>query len=86
MIVFSPNAKPDNMPLMIVTHGMNQDPKYQYESDKMFLMVDTAKFVVAYLRSDGNTWDIGGTNDQTFVLKTIDAMYTKFKINKNRVY
>lgn len=86
MIVFSPNAKPDNMPLMIVTHGMNQDPKYQYESDQMFLMVDTAKFVVAYLRSDGNTWDIGGTNDQTFVLKTIDAMYTKFKINKNRVY
>ena len=86
MVVYVPNTLPDNSPLFIVTHGMNQDPEYQYDSDKMYNLIDTAKFVVAYLRSDGSTWDIGGTNDQNFVSKTIDEMYTRYKINKDRVY
>ena len=86
MVVFTPNSLPDNSPLFIVTHGMNQDPEYQYGSDKMYEMIDTAKFVIAYLRSDGNTWDTGGTKDQNFVLKTIDEMAAKFSIDTNRVY
>ena len=86
MVVFTPNTLPDNSPLFIVTHGMNQDPEYQYGSDKMYEMIDTAKFVIAYLRSDGNTWDIGGTKDQNFVSQTIDEMYTRYNINKERVY
>ena len=67
MIVFTPNTLPEKSPLMIVTHGMNQDPEYQMGSDKLYEMIDTAKFVVAYLRSNGSTWDTGGTGDQTFV-------------------
>lgn len=86
MVVFTPNATQSNMPLMIVTHGMNQNPEYQYDSDKLYNLIDTAKFVVAYLRSDGNTWDISGTKDQNFVLQTIDEMKTRHKINTNRVY
>ena len=86
MVVFSPNTLPAKSPLMIVTHGMNQNPEYQYDSDKIYEMVDTAKFVVTYLRSDGNTWDIGGTNDRDFVVKTIDEMATRFDIDKERVY
>ena len=86
MVVFVPNSLPDNSPLFIVTHGMNQDPEYQYGSDKMYEMIDTAKFVIAYLRSDGSTWDTGGTKDQNFVLKTIDEMAAKFSIDTNRVY
>ncbi|MBR1521203.1 MAG: hypothetical protein IJ635_08190 [Bacteroidaceae bacterium] len=86
MVVFTPNAKSSNMPLMIVTHGMNQNPEYQYDADKFYNLIDTAKFVVAYLRSDGNTWDIGGTKDQNFVLQTIDEMATRYSINTNRVY
>ena len=86
MVVFTPNSLPDNSPLFIVTHGMNQDPEYQYGSDKMYEMIDTAKFVIAYLRSDGSTWDTGGTKDQNFVLKTIDEMAAKFSIDTNRVY
>ena len=74
MVVFTPNSLPVNSPLFIVTHGMNQDPEYQYGSDKLYEMIDTAKFVVAYLRSDGSTWDTGGTKDQNFVTKTIDEM------------
>lgn len=86
IVVFTPNKMEENMPLFIVTHGMNQDPEYQYGSDKMYEMIDTAKFVVAYLRSDGNTWDCWGTNDQTFVTKAIDEMYTRYGIDKDRVY
>ena len=86
MVVFTPNSLPAKSPLFIVTHGMNQNPEYQYGADKMYEMIDTAKFVVTYLRSDGNTWDIGGTKDQTFVIKTIDEMAARFDIDKDRVY
>ena len=86
MVVFTPNTLPAKSPLFIVTHGMNQDPEYQYGSDKMYEMIDTAKFVITYLRSDGSTWDTGGTKDQNFVIKTIDEMATRFDIDKDRVY
>ena len=42
MVVFTPNTLPAKSPLFIVTHGMNQSPEYQYDSDKMYEMVDTA--------------------------------------------
>ena len=86
MVVFTPNSFPAKSPLFIVTHGMNQDPEYQYGSDKMYEMIDTAKFVITYLRSDGSTWDTGGTNDQTFVSKAIDEMASRFDIDRDRVY
>lgn len=86
MICFTPNDLPAKSPLMIVTHGMNQDPEYQMGSDKLYELIDTAKFVITYLRSDGSTWDTGGTNDQTFVSKTIDEMAKRFDIDKERVY
>ena len=86
MVVFTPNTTSANMPLMIVTHGMNQNPEYQYDSDKFYNLIDSEKFIVAYLRSDGSTWDIGGTKDQNFVLQTIDEMESRYGINTNRVY
>ena len=86
MVVFTPNNLPAKSPLFIVTHGMNQDPEYQYKSDKMYEMIDTAKFVITYLRSDGSTWDTGGTKDQNFVIKTIDEMVSRFDIDTDRVY
>lgn len=92
MIVYSPTTKTANMPLMIVTHGMNQSPEYQSVGDdgkggdRLWEMADTAKFVVAYLRSDGNMWDTGGDKDLNFVSQTIDEMYSRFAINKSRVY
>ena len=49
-------------------------------------MIDTAKFVITYLRSDGSTWDVGGTKDQNFVIKAIDEMARRFDIDRDRVY
>lgn len=86
MICYTPNVMKDNMPLFIVTHGMNQNPEYQRDNDRLYELVDTAKFVLCYLRSDGNTWDIGGTKDLNFVKQTITEMNTKFAIDKKRVY
>ena len=86
MVVFTPSTLPAKSPLFIVTHGMNQDPEYQYGADKMYEMIDTAKFVITYLRSDGSTWDTGGTKDQNFVISTIDEMEKRFDIDTNRVY
>ena len=86
MVVFTPNTLPAKSPLFIVTHGMNQDPEYQYGADKMYEMIDTAKFVITYLRSDGTTWDTGGTKDQNFVIKSIDEIASRFDIDKDRVY
>ena len=86
VIVYTPDQLPAKSPLFIVTHGMNQSPEYQYGSDKMYQMIDKEKFVVAYLRSDGNTWDVGGTKDQNFVSKTIDEMAKRHDIDTDRVY
>ena len=33
MVVFKPNKMQPKMPLFIVTHGMNQSPEYQLDSD-----------------------------------------------------
>lgn len=86
MVVYYPNSLPENSPLFIITHGMNQDPEYQFGADKMYELIDTAKFVIAYLRGIDKTWDTGGTRDLNFVSKTIDEMAAKFNIDTNRVY
>ncbi len=86
MLCYTPNTVTANMPLWIVTHGMNQDPEYQRDNDHLYELIDTEKFIVCYLRSDGNTWDIGGQKDLNFVRQTITEMYTKYAINKSRVY
>lgn len=86
MILYTPDAMTRNMPLMIITHGMNQDPNYQRNSDKFYEMCDTAKFVLCYLKSDGNTWDIGGQKDLNFVKETITQMNKIYGIDKKRVY
>lgn len=87
MIVFTPSQRQNNMPLMIITHGMGQSPEYQSEDgDKMYELIDTEKFICAYLRADGSTWDISGDKDVNFVSQTIDEMYSRYQIDKNRVY
>lgn len=86
ILCYTPNTVSANMPLWIVTHGMNQNPEYQRDGDHLYELIDTEKFIVCYLRSDGNTWDIGGQKDLNFVRQTIKEMATKYGINKNRVY
>ena len=86
IVLFTPNVVTENMPLMIVTHGMNQSPEVQYGGDRMYELIDKEKFIIAYLRSNGTMWDTGGTGDQHFVEQTIGEMYAQYKIDAHRVY
>ena len=90
MDVFTPGNSTTNvtknLPLMIVTHGMNQSAGYQEDCDHMYELIDNEKFIIAYLEGIDKSWDTGGTRDRDFVFQTIDEMYTRFNINKNRVY
>jgi len=86
MKVFTPNEVTDNMPLFIITHGMNQDPGYQSSSDKIYTLCDTEKFIAVYPASDGNMWDTSGDKDINFITKTIAEMYARYNIDPHRVY
>jgi len=86
MIVFTPDGVSSGLPLMIVTHGMNQNPTYQYEGDHLWELIDTERFIIAYLASNGSTWDIGGNGDLNFVDATIDKMDELYHIDRNRLY
>ena len=50
MVVYTPSTVSDNLPLMIVTHGMNQSPEYQSDGDSRGLCGLLQKISGIYLR------------------------------------
>ncbi|MBK8808750.1 MAG: hypothetical protein IPO21_19775 [Bacteroidales bacterium] len=84
--VYSPSNLGQNRPLLISMHGMNQDAPYQQNMAKWELVADTAKFVVVYPTGLNKSWSLSGTTDTDFILAIIEAMYTKYGIDKTRVY
>ncbi len=86
ILVYTPDELPAGSPLFITTHGMGGNSENQAEHDRMYELVDTAKFVMVYPRADGDYWDISGTTDQNFIIKVIDEMATRYKIDRKRVY
>ena len=86
MILFTPENVGNGLPLMIVTHGMNQDATYQYTNDHLYELIDSERFIIAYLNSNGGTWDIGGNNDLNFVDAAVDYIDNQYHVNRNRLY
>ena len=86
MLVYTPDELPTGSPLFIVTHGMGGSSENQASHDRMYELIDTAKFVLVYPRADGDYWDISGNSDRAFIVKTIDEMAARYNINRNRVY
>jgi poly(3-hydroxybutyrate) depolymerase len=86
IIMFTPNNVSNGLPLMIVTHGMNQNATYQYQGDRLYELIDSERFIIAYLNSSGGTWDIGGSNDLNYVNTVVDYVDNRFHINRNRLY
>ncbi|MBR1465940.1 MAG: hypothetical protein IJ607_06220 [Bacteroidaceae bacterium] len=86
MIVFTPNNVSNGLPLMIVTHGMNQNATYQYQGDRLWELIDSERFIIAYLNSNGGTWDIGGSGDLNFIDAAINYVDNRYSINRNRLY
>ena len=85
-IVYVPKDLGEGRPLLISCHGMNQDANYQKGMLKIESVADTAKFVTVFPEGIDKGWDIGGDRDINFVKALIDAMVTKYKIDRNRVY
>jgi poly(3-hydroxybutyrate) depolymerase len=79
ILVYTPDELPAGSPLFITTHGMGGNSENQAEHDRMYELVDTAKFVMVYPRADGDYWDISGTTDQNFIIKVIDEMATRLR-------
>lgn len=86
MIVYAPQNLGENRPLLISMHGYNQDMGYQRSQANYEAVADTAKFVVVYPDGEGRAWDTGGDKDINFIVDIINAMYTRYKIDKTRVY
>lgn len=86
MSVYVPNGLPENAPLMITMHGMNQDVPYHISTSEWEQVADTAKLLVVYPQGLSNRWDISGTTDTDFILAIIAAMENQYGINRNRVY
>ena len=85
-IVYAPKNLGENRPLLISCHGMNQDANYQKGMLQIESVADTAKFVTVFPNGIDKGWDIGGDRDINFVKALIDAMVSKYKIDRNRVY
>ena len=94
MLVYAPADLPDNSPLLISMHGMNQNAPYQQEMANWEAVAKEEKFVVVYPSAIGTgftTWDIQNTSvsqnkDFKFLVKIIDEMTTRYKIDTKRVY
>ncbi len=86
MLIYAPKNMPENAPVVISMHGMNQDPTYQMEHTKWREIADTERFYVVFPHGEGNSWDIGGDKDVNFIKAVNRYMYSKYRINKGRVY
>lgn len=86
MRVHVPKNVPGNAPLVISMHGLNQDPEYQMNTTNWNAISDTARCIVVYPRAINLSWDISGDTDVNFIKAIINNMYSRYAINKNRVY
>ncbi len=86
MIVYAPANIPQNRPLLINMHGLNQDAAYQQAQAQWKPIADAEKFVVVYPNAINKSWDINGTTDIDFILAIIERMSSRYGIDRNRVY
>lgn len=86
MIVYIPQNLPQNMPLIISMHGLNQDPTYQKNMAQLEPIADQEKFSVVYPAGINNSWDLYGTSDIDFILAIIDYMANNYGTDRNRIY
>ncbi len=94
MLVYAPTDLPENSPLLISLHGMNQDAPYQQGMANWEAIAKEEKFVVVYPNAIGKsftTWDITNTSisqnaDFKFLAKIINEMAARYKIDTKRVY
>jgi poly(3-hydroxybutyrate) depolymerase len=84
---YVPAGLPANPSLVIAVHGMDETSEKMRSLSAWDLVADTAKIVVVYPQSKGNTWDLGANgNDIKYMLAIIDTMAKRHNIDRDRVY
>ena len=91
MLVYAPADLPENAPLLISLHGMNQDAAYQQKQSDWESIAKEEKFVLVYPNGIDRSWDITNTSvssnkDMKFLTVIIDEMVKRYKIDTKRVY
>ena len=86
MIVYAPSGIAQNRPLIINMHGMNQDAAYQQAQAQWEPIADAERFVVVLPNGINNSWDLSGMSDIDFITAIINNMYSRYTIDRNRVY
>lgn len=86
MLVYAPDNIQNSRPLLISMHGLNQDIAYQKGQTQWETVADEENFVVVYPAGINNSWDLGGTRDTDFILAIIDEMYSRYSIDRDRIY
>lgn len=86
MIVHVPSGLPENRPLVISMHGLNQDAPYQQSTANWEPVANANQFVVVYPNAINQSWDINGTRDVQFIEAIIEQMHIDYDIDLNRVY
>jgi poly(3-hydroxybutyrate) depolymerase len=86
MIVYATTGIPNDRPLVISMHGMNQTMTDQKNQTQFITVARNNNFVLVFPQAIGNQWQLGGTGDTDFILVMIDDMHKKFGIDRNRVY
>lgn len=85
-VVYAPANLGTGRPLLISCHGMNQDANYQKGMLQIESVADTAKFVTVFPEGINKGWELNGDKDLKFMEAIIDAMVSKYGIDRNRVY
>lgn len=83
---YVPQGLGEKRPLIIALHGNGGHGSYHKSQMRVESVADTAKFVTVFPNGIDRTWDIGGDKDLNFMQALIDEMYSKYKIDRNRVY
>jgi len=86
--VYVPTGMPDNSPLLLSLHGMDQGPEDLQQNTHWENVADTVGFVVAYPQGGTgmSTWDLQGETDTKWITEIIDQFAKDYKIDRSRVY
>lgn len=84
--VHIPEGLPEDAPLVIACHGMNQSADWHDSNSKWTAVADTARFALVFPEAINKSWDISGNRDTDFVCAIIDYMHANYRTSISRVY
>ena len=73
-------------PVVFFIHGYGGSGSGFQSDTKGNAVSDTAKFVAVYPSAIGGSWSMQDTSDYPFLLRLLDTVDARYKIDRNRVY